>query len=171
VKPRLSTILSALSLLLCVLVVALWVRNLWVSDLFEVRLKRQEWQLLSERNILHLNRSSVLQDKDPCVLWSSERDGYHGPPLPGRWGHGSFRYAEYRGDVIVREWWMPHWMAAMATGVWPGLLALQRCRKRYSARGRPGLCPACGYDLRATPGRCPECGAVPDSAGVGKVSE
>jgi hypothetical protein len=28
------------------------------------------------------------------------------------------------------------------------------------AEQRPGLCPACGYDLRATPGRCPECGAA-----------
>ena len=49
-----------------------------------------------------------------------------------------------------------YWLPAVAFGLPPlALLAARRLTRRCN---RPGLCPACGYDLRATPERCPECG-------------
>jgi hypothetical protein len=48
-----------------------------------------------------------------------------------------------------------HWLAILVLGTSAWLF-----RKMANPRRRPGLCPACGYDLRATPERCPECGAV-----------
>jgi hypothetical protein len=168
-KRRLFIILVTCSLFLCVAVCLMWVRNLWVSDLFEVRLKRQCWQLLSERSIVHVSRSSRGYDDALGVAWSSERDGFHGPPLPRRWGYGSFRYGDHRGEVLVREWWMPHWALAMVTGAWPGMLAVRWCRRRHLAHARAGRCRSCGYDLRATPGRCPECGIVPGATATEAV--
>ena len=48
------------------------------------------------------------------------------------------------------------------------LVGLETTTRRIdAARRRPGVCPACGYDLRATPGRCPDCGAEPATPTMG----
>jgi hypothetical protein len=159
-KYRLFIIFAACSLFLCIGVCVMWVRNFWVSDLLDIRGKRQGWQIQSERNILYVNWSSQGHDEEPRVAWWSERHGYHGPPLPRSWGYGSFRYGDSSGQVLVREWWIPHWALALATGAWPGVLAVRWRRRKREVRSSAGLCWRCGYDLRATPGRCPECGAV-----------
>ena len=54
---------------------------------------------------------------------------------------------------------LPYWLLAGLSALPPATRAAAAVRRRR--RYRPGLCPACGYDLRATPGRCPECGATP----------
>jgi hypothetical protein len=55
----------------------------------------------------------------------------------------------------VESWILavPYPVLAVTTAI-PVLLRVLRPWHRQ----RPGLCPACGYDLRATPRRCPECG-------------
>jgi hypothetical protein len=50
---------------------------------------------------------------------------------------------------------LPFWALALACAAPPALLVRTQLRRR---RTRPGLCPACGYDLRGTPTQCPECG-------------
>jgi hypothetical protein len=66
-------------------------------------------------------------------------------------------------------------ITACAMGTWdafPVVLAVDllyliwtvremRLRWRRQYRRRLGLCVNCGYDLRATPDRCPECGTIP----------
>jgi hypothetical protein len=50
-----------------------------------------------------------------------------------------------------------HWLLLVLFALAPAA-RLGAVARRRSRRRKPGLCPACGYDLRATPGRCPECG-------------
>jgi hypothetical protein len=58
----------------------------------------------------------------------------------------------------------PSWLLVLVFAALP--VARARLRTRLAAlvrrhrRRTKGLCPCCRYDLRATPGRCPECGAI-----------
>lgn len=69
--------------------------------------------------------------------------------LPGRYGnHIQFGFALFWPILLglplsVRAAWR------LVTGA-----------TRRDRRTRLGLCPSCAYDLRATPDRCPECGAA-----------
>jgi hypothetical protein len=86
---------------------------------------------------------------------------------------GSVRVGRGRADVAVPDvygserqmtyYWvqLPHWLAAMLLAIMPAIFLIRWLRQRRSARrAAAGLCAACGYDLRATPHQCPECGAV-----------
>ncbi len=150
---RLFTLLSALSLLLCVAVAALWL----------------------DTAVLGHNRQELLDSPQAGVGFFNAPDGVgvvagdmyatRSPPkqvsmfaLPG------FVYRAIPGpprQYMLAAW---HGLALAATALLPmcwlgGSFLARRRRTR-----RLGLCPACGYDLRATPGRCPECGTSP--AGV-----
>jgi hypothetical protein len=78
---------------------------------------------------------------------------------PRRWqGVQSFPVALRWGKKITPERVVivSHWVVALLTAGLPARWLILRRRGSF----RPGLCPACGYDLRATPGRCPECGTA-----------
>jgi hypothetical protein len=83
--------------------------------------------------------------------------------IPNDWlafdARRTYEPAGVADDLVV-----PHYAVALALLVAPTSAALMHRRRRR--RARPGLCPACGYDLRATPGRCPECGTTASIEGV-----
>jgi len=70
--------------------------------------------------------------------------------------HIGFDYTKERqpGWAYIRLV-VPLWELTAILAVLP--IAWKRMRPGYML----GLCPSCGYDLRATPDRCPECGTVP----------
>jgi hypothetical protein len=172
IRRRLFTIVSAISLLLCIATVALWIRSYVVVDRISNARPSGDW--LDVRTIENVRgtfayrlgtRFSDLMSSG----WSYEtlRAADHGGPRR-RWMTG--RRLEFLGLTItirhvavgalerVGEATIPHWLLAPLFAILPSLRlrAILRSHKRL----RRGLCAACGYDLRATPDRCPECGAI-----------
>lgn len=187
-KRRLFTILSALSLLLCVGVVVLWVRSYWREDRISVAYGAGPYRAMSVRlGELHFQRAGNW----PVPIWSDEDrfraessdvadDGQWDDlyPRPERLrAYSGFRYLNgyhwYHGtdekgnpavdtvevDVIT----MPLWFIAGGATIMPMLWLWIRFVAWH--RNRCCLCLHCGYDLRASPDRCPECGnAIPEKA-------
>jgi hypothetical protein len=53
---------------------------------------------------------------------------------------------------------VPYWFLTLLTALLPTVATARFLRRR---RYGAGFCRCCGYDMRATPARCPECGTVP----------
>jgi hypothetical protein len=190
VRRRVLNLVTALSLLLCVAVCALWVRGYFVADALSWRRLSTEGMDVSQWvgsahsglgtiAVAAVTRteplavgagSAVPVQKPKRFYWLTRR-----PPLRPA------APAELRGfrspvlDVVAGSpalspgvsrssaWSVsaPCWVPALALAVPPAVWAARFPRRRLqSRRRRLGLCPSCGYDLRATPGRCPECGTV-----------
>ena len=96
--------------------------------------------------------------------WHEEDDEIHNELLPVTtlfdW-HGSALYRTdermHTGHVTTtRSLDLPLWFVLALFSILPTFRGARAILGRKNMR--PGLCPACRYDLRATPGRCPECG-------------
>ena len=158
---RLLNLLTALSLLLCVAVLALWVRSYFRSDGFgyQQRCSEEEprgdyWLYSTRGRIRFLTALIGLEEKETGPFWKS---GFPDDPYRMEetgWYVLSWELAHYPSYAHVST---PHWVPAMLLAAAPSGALLARLRRRRR-RSRGGLCPQCGYDLRATPGRCPECG-------------
>lgn len=167
-KNFLVNLLTFLSLLLCVVVLALWGRSYRGCDaLVRPAGPGDRVCVTSEFGLL------VFEVEGPVRGRVRQGWEYFKTPMPRRWPFraGRFGFEAYRGEVThfvrlppstVHGVAVPHWSAALALSVLPAAW-LVRWRARAAARRRAeaGLCARCGYDLRATTGRCPECGQVP----------
>jgi hypothetical protein len=167
-KPRPFTLLSAVSLLLCVATVGLWVRSYWVIDSLN-RFSAEkdfhfDWDLWSWRGSCG-SRYAVAAGSERVLLnvrepgWQWER-GW--TKVWGDTWHG-FRFQRFetgRGPTWIRTTFIsvPHCLIAILFAICPSWWLLREQRRRAALR--VGRCKTCGYDLRATPDRCPECGTV-----------
>jgi hypothetical protein len=173
---RLFTVLSALSLLLCVATVMLWVSG-------------QSKTLLSRSSAP--GRSFKItwgESSGVFVVTTFENPAQYGEhsgdPREAGWlatrrdSKGSFAGVRWETVHLFDSnrhagWlWMAHEGVVRIVSVSPGLLAgafalppalwlARAVLMPGRRRRRAGVCRSCGYDLRATPDRCPECGAVP----------
>jgi hypothetical protein len=74
-----------------------------------------------------------------------------------------FGYLHYLDGSLPAEHWsidIPEWFLICSPALLPAAWGVSRLRSQN--RASPGVCMKCGYDLRATPNCCPECGTVPD---------
>lgn len=177
-KRRLFNTLSALSLLLCVAIVVLWVRSYWAEDIVEHCTPQQGsvgyWGVVAA------------SDNGSVAVGNF---GSPDPQQPGGWSLAGLRYTRFRAvygvtvfkpgttllgfgcryvfnspRVYLRQIILPHWVFVLVIAALPVLWINSHLRRRR--RRKQGLCLVCGYDLRASKERCPECGtAIPlDSA-------
>ena len=177
---RLFTLCSALSLLLCVAVCALWVRSHFQADHVyrlqpAVTQDGQGWDALTfsstggrlavYRQVAALWLEETRTSQAQLGHWGWHRFSYPATPssrkgtLAYRWGF-QLDHAG-RGEQFERHWYVgaPHWIIAAVCAALPAARVAAAWHRRR--RTRRGLCPKCGYDLRASPDRCPECGAAP----------
>jgi hypothetical protein len=174
---HLFTLCSALSVLLCLAVCALWVRSYFHSD-------ELVW------TTAQLGREGAVATTRDSFIRSSRGWWSHGQFYdPHEWSDGrpersSFEWRRQAGPLAMQAEFtayagivaIPYWLTTLLLLAPPAVRfggpPLWRWGRR---RDVPGLCPVCGYDLRATPGRCPECGSHASgggapSGGAGAVS-
>jgi hypothetical protein len=165
-KRRVFTIGSGFSMLLCLGIIALWVRSVYYFDDFGSFSPRRYWHVTSVQGQVcfrYLTSGSDLWESRTEVVsgnlkrvkynlgqfnWRLLGVGYSNRAVPSRSGPLS-------GQMVL----VPHWLLALAAAVLPIMwFKGWRGRRLADHRATEGLCRKCGYDLRATPDRCPECG-------------
>ncbi len=151
-RRRLFNILSALSLLPCVVTIGLWILSIWVG---------MEWRYFNGSGNLY-----VVSVHGCIEVIHTTQFVNIGPPTEfhecSPWSFGTFGWNHLGFDVHLPTtargvlWFaIPDWFVCSTTAVLPCLWF--RSYRRGRLAERKGLCLKCGYDLRATPDRCPEC--------------
>ena len=170
------TLLSALSLVLCIGTCALGIRSTLVHERYLWPVASDCWGWvncdgrLQLKNIPGWTHSSGYERVDGTGAW--EVDGviirqvrvlgigwHQGGISFVRSSIGSWFGPRPRFSFRYETFTVPHLFLVVLTLVLP-LRWLRDLQRRRSQVDR-GVCLACGYDLRATPDRCPECGMMP----------
>ena len=167
---RLFTLLSALSLLLCVASAVLWVRTYYVADQVFAEGARSATSATTARGTVVVRHLMYSREFAPYAV---QQSGWgrgppfdaHSSPMAGvlhpklRLGFMIYSAGEQPMQGYLREWkvslWLPVVLLAIAPAGWFAGWRRHRRRNRWHAEGR---CESCGYDLRASTGRCSECG-------------
>ena len=187
-KRRLFNFATLLSLLLCVAVVALWVRSGDTGD--EVSYARAGghfiWVVSEGGRFILCGVSGWPADRP--LEWQSSRNARYrfnvsiAEPhstlvarYPDLWifaGTASVDRVDHHWTSVqppTRGWCVQFRYRTLAVPLvlvnllLLGLQARGALRRRRNRRLALGLCARCGYDLRGTPARCPECGIAPDA--------
>jgi hypothetical protein len=182
VKRRVFNVLAAVSLVLCVAIVALWVRSYWRHDMLNCFGAARpgavhNYGITSEQGKVDIFERWETYSHPPAG-WSLVSTGsvlnvYRFTSwVPRSPGDRTVRFLSfgYRDTPTFsppdnfRIFWFPHWFPALLFAVFPALRACSILRERRLHRA--GFCHRCGYDMRATPERCPECGTAAGSRTV-----
>jgi hypothetical protein len=177
-KRRLATLAAAVSLLLCIATVVLWVRSYRVADTVIWGTRKQMWEVAllpgeirfavadcaggSLRHLDHIPSDRVLWSRLFQHVRTTLGVGsvtFTIPVLQGAFPGARPTDESVSSDVRMRILAVRFALPASAFALFPLWYCIRWTTVRH--RHRAGLCLACGYDLRATPARCPECGAVP----------
>lgn len=191
-QRRIPTVCAALSLLLAIWAVALWVRSYSGSDSvsrrrmtaasprhIESRGEEVQWTLGQVRFLIRRDTSffpgrmtpEAARPRWSCVRYGAGHLGWEAPPARSVWSRLGFAawetgWTSSFADAHDRVWAVPAWLPVVVLAVPPAAWACEPNRRRRLAR--TGRCPTCGYDLRVSPDRCPECGT---NDGAGRAQE
>ena len=168
-KRRLFTILSALSLVLCIGTATMWVRSYSAGDtiLYHGQDETYSWSVwlrwVRGTVSFEVYRFKIPSDRASTYAvgfeWTWWEEPWFQLPDESWWNRRGFFWEDRTDEVEGGGLGVPCWLGAVAAGVMPALWLRQSWqRRRQRFRERHGLCLTCGYDLRATPERCPECG-------------
>jgi hypothetical protein len=148
---------SAISLLLCLGTVGLWVRSDWREDDLYLDWQLESFGATSNRGVIALGRYHGWSSDTKLGWESREPEGYY-PVVRHRFGQFGFGPAltndpQKTGLIVM----IPHWSLLVplsALLLFRPVLLLRRSRK--SSRS---ACVECSYDLTGNiSGVCPECG-------------
>lgn len=144
--------LTALSLILCVATVLLWLRSYSPHP---------PPKMYGDHRFYDRGFGASYRGALTLVHYNPE----HGRDRPFdelSWRLHDFELSRWQGGNGWNSGWQytsvgaPCWAVCLVTAILPILWVYRRRKQPF----RPGLCPTCGYDLRATPDRCPECGTI-----------
>jgi hypothetical protein len=172
---RLFTVCSAVSLVICAGVCALWAISHWQV----LRVGRRSWlettphsrfihgEFVAEASCGRLGlawQSNARRPGDSIVIdWYADHVG--APVADWHYAdHAGISYESDSGtpDFVTWDLSVPCAYVAITTGALPALwFRRDHHQRRAARRSSANCCTTCGYDLRASPGRCPECGAKP----------
>jgi hypothetical protein len=166
---RLLNIAAGISLALCIVAAALWVRSYRVGDGFVWKPSDAEGTYYrayfgcggarvgrGEYTFDHAAYFDHYPDRPP-----TRPAGYHPGTFADRLGFDYHSGSDSKG-MPVADLFFPIWLVVLGAAVLPGYRITSLWRgSRSRRRLMSGRCVSCGYDLRVTPARCPECGAVP----------
>jgi hypothetical protein len=166
-RRRLLNLLTALSLLLCVAVVATWVWGHWWHEVGIVGVGDRVFHVGSVSKGFYLAEfqgvtEAYRRDHPIVTRWNhmpAVTPGLLDHPLYGVGLGFAWHREAYSQPYPYTSYWealVPYWAAAGLFALLPTARLVRRARRRFPA----GCCARCGYDLRATPGRCPECGTI-----------
>jgi len=184
VRRPLFNVLCALSLLLCVVSLAMWGRSRWVAmDHITIGVAQRPtvWtaiELDSWQGSVCITFDSANANVAAAAA-TGPRVSYRAFPIQtpeaklwkGYTSHLGFIAESHRVGLRpkgsppgtpptrfmdTKVVGAPWWFIALALLIMPNLWLRKRARMRRNQE--LGLCVQCGYDLRASPHRCPECG-------------
>jgi hypothetical protein len=177
VARHLFTLCSAVSLLLCVAVCALWARSYYVSEDVGVIRPRFGVSAHSAKGGVRLGFYTLTYPSEASLRlayeypgdvlqytrFSKSNAGYPlwpaGPSILASLGFDLHVGTSKAGGNILSHYrfaTLPYWSLVGVLALLPAAQSVYLVRQRK--RRRCGRCPTCGYDLRASPQRCPECG-------------
>jgi len=165
-RSCLLKLLTALSMLLFVATVALWVRSDSREDYFWWRASSEDpAQLVTSRGRMVFHWGVVplpnTDEPPPGLLEHTTEPARRTGNFDVVSDDLDLSFAGFGTAVRTKSGCVvvPCWFVALLTALTPGWWSVRHDGRRL--RRLSVLCAECGYDIRATPGRCPECGTSP----------